>query len=1047
MANGMTRCLIAGLGLTLGTGAAFAQLQASNGFELGNLPTRDSGIVTPAGVDSDCCIEGGNGTPGCDDPDCEALICGQDSFCCDTSWDGICADAAQDQCAVCDGGPPPGDSDCCTPGGNGTPGCDDPDCEALICGQDSFCCDTSWDGICADAAIAQCAVCEGGGGGDSDCCTPGGNGTPGCDDPDCEALICGQDSFCCDTSWDGICADAAIAQCAICEGGGGNPVCGKGAGDCFIANGTPGCDDVECCEAICAADTFCCDTEWDGICADAALSSPACGFVPPVVECPKNGTAEGEDCGADTNGGCNSTPAAFDSVDCGDVICGTAWADGGTRDTDWFKLSVSESCDITVTLSAQFPQAFFKVGGIIGDVCGTPVVEIDGSATGVIATTLTPGDHYFFVAQSGFEGFPCDGGAVDYVVSFDCDCAQPTSCDGDLDGDGDTDSADLNILLGDFGCVAAQPSDCCTPGGNGTPGCDDPDCEALICGQDSFCCDTSWDGICADAAIAQCAVCGASGGVASCPGDLDGDGDTDSGDLNILLGDFGCVGDAPITGACCFSDGSCTDVEPADCVNAGGTFVGGDCKNAGCVAVCGPGAGDCCSANGTVGCDDADCCNLICAQDSFCCETSWDGICADAALQQCDVCSTPGACCFPDGSCQSVSAADCGAAGGTFVGGDCKNAGCAAVCGDGAGDCCTPGGNGTPGCDDADCCNLICAQDSFCCDTSWDGICADAAIAQCEVCDGDPPKGSDCCIPGGNGTPGCDDPDCEALICGQDSFCCDTSWDGICADAAIAQCAICEGGGGNPVCGKGAGDCFIANGTPGCDDVECCEAICAADTFCCDTEWDGICADAALSSPACGFVPPVVECPKNGVDEGEPCGDDTNGGCNSDPNAFTEVFCDDVICGTAWADGGTRDTDWFQLTVAENTTITATLDAQFPAAFFEVGGVCGGPVVITDGSATGEIVTVVAAGTHTFFVGQSGFEGFPCGGGAVDYVVSFSCEGGGTPASDCCSANGTPGCDDPDCEALICGQDSFCCDTSWDGICADAAVAQCAVCQ
>ena len=63
-------------------------------------------------------------------------------------------------------------------------------------------------------------------------------------------------------------------------------------------------------------------------------------------------------------------------------------------------------------------------------------------------------------------------------------------------------------------------------------------------------------------------------------------------------------------------------------------------------------------------------------------------------------------------------------------------------CGDkAAGGCCHVGGNGTPGCDDADCCESVCAIDPFCCDTSWDGICADEAAAdpncECPACGGD----------------------------------------------------------------------------------------------------------------------------------------------------------------------------------------------------------------------------------------------------------------------------------------------------------------------
>ena len=102
--------------------------------------------------------------------------------------------------------------------------------------------------------------------GEGDCCAA--NGTPGCDDATCCDTVCGNDPFCCDNQWDQLCADAAIVDCAGCVGVTPCP----GDGDCFIANGTPGCDDEACCEAICAQDPFCCDVEWDQICADAAIN-------------------------------------------------------------------------------------------------------------------------------------------------------------------------------------------------------------------------------------------------------------------------------------------------------------------------------------------------------------------------------------------------------------------------------------------------------------------------------------------------------------------------------------------------------------------------------------------------------------------------------------------------------------------------------------------------------------------------------------------------------------------------------------------------------
>jgi len=45
------------------------------------------------------CFDTGHGT-GCDDNQCETLICSVDSFCCNTNWDGFCAGEAVDLCPV-----------------------------------------------------------------------------------------------------------------------------------------------------------------------------------------------------------------------------------------------------------------------------------------------------------------------------------------------------------------------------------------------------------------------------------------------------------------------------------------------------------------------------------------------------------------------------------------------------------------------------------------------------------------------------------------------------------------------------------------------------------------------------------------------------------------------------------------------------------------------------------------------------------------------------------------------------------------------------------
>jgi hypothetical protein len=415
----------------------------------------------------------------------------------------------------------------------------------------------------------------------------------------------------------------------------------------------------------------------------------------------------------------------------------------------------------------------------------------------------------------------------------------------------------------------------------------------------------------------------------------------------------------------------------------------------------------------------------VCSEDPFSCDNTWDGICASSASELCDSGPPTGACCFPDGSCVQSTAADCQ---GDYQGDgtDCASTECpiAPTC-PGDGDCCDPAGNGTPGCNDAACCELICGLDPFCCDTSWDGVCAGAALEQCEGCFG-------CCYTS-NGSAGCDDEACCNAVCAVDPFCCETTWDGLCASDAAELCfdAVCPGDtngdlsvdvtdltnvilawGSTEFCGTGAdvdpngivdvgdlttvilnwgscqgcgfpnaGPCGEANGTPYCDDEACCEAVCAVDPFCCDVEWDGLCAEEALE--LCGGP----------SEEGEPCGEDLNGGCNSDPPAFGSISCGETILGNAWADGGSRDTDWYLVTTTDDcTTLTATLNAAFEGVVFIVDGIdtCE-PVVVGEagGNAT-PAVADVGPGSYVVFVAAAGFEGSPCGT-TTGYDVTLEC--------------------------------------------------------
>ena len=160
------------------------------------------------------------------------------------------------------------------------------------------------------------------------------------------------------------------------------------------------------------------------------------------------------------------------------------------------------------------------------------------------------------------------------------------------------------------------------------------------------------------------------------------------------------------------------------------------------------------------------------------------------------------------------------------------------ACANGSGNCFVPSPTQAPGCGNATCCAATCNLDQFCCDVTWDGDCAIEAQG---VCTGSFPA----CVPGSGScgvpdtTPGCDSVDCCNRVCMVDPFCCLNRWDGNCVDEAESMCFLS--------CNPSAGSCFTAHPPlePGCDLESCCQAVCTQDPFCCTTEWDQLCVEAA----------------------------------------------------------------------------------------------------------------------------------------------------------------------------------------------------------
>jgi len=135
--------------------------------------------------------------------------------------------------------------------------------------------------------------------------------------------------------------------------------------------------------------------------------------------------------------------------------------------------------------------------------------------------------------------------------------------------------------------------------------------------------------------------------------------DTNFDDGTILDVDDVCIeADAcpDPTGACCTDDGmgglDCiADLTESECLAEGGGWagIGTDCSVCPAFIECYESNESCWEAHDTGGCSTSACCELICGIVPFCCEVEWDVVCADSAFQ---VCGEPPLCDLPAANCQ-----------------------------------------------------------------------------------------------------------------------------------------------------------------------------------------------------------------------------------------------------------------------------------------------------------------------------------------------------------------------------------------------------------
>jgi len=125
--------------------------------------------------------------------------------------------------------------------------------------------------------------------------------------------------------------------------------------------------------------------------------------------------------------------------------------------------------------------------------------------------------------------------------------------------------------------------------------------------------------------------------------------------------------------------------------------------------------------------------------------------------------------------------------------------------------------------------------------------------------------------------------------------------------------------------------------------------------------------------------------------------DFTNGGCNSAPEAYTELTaCHDVVCGKSgtYTVGGAsyRDTDWYRLTLSGPATLNVKAVADFPLQLMVIdlkNGCAGqttlGMVTAAPGDTAYLRTAYAGPGVIVYWVGPDDFSGVSCGSKYVMY--------------------------------------------------------------
>ena len=217
--------------------------------------------------------------------------------------------------------------DVCEEGGPLQPSCGS--CAADICQIDEYCCNNGWDATCIQEVEQYCAGGCGGGQGGScahDECSTGAALDETCSS--CTSAVCSADPFCCQTEWDDVCVGEVATECG--------DDCGGGGGGCIhdeCEQGGPltsACS--SCADTVCGIDDFCCTTDWDATCVQEAdqYCGGICGGGGGGLGCAHDECAQGGPLDASCSG------CAQAVCDADPVCCDSVWDDVCVGEADQF---------------------------------------------------------------------------------------------------------------------------------------------------------------------------------------------------------------------------------------------------------------------------------------------------------------------------------------------------------------------------------------------------------------------------------------------------------------------------------------------------------------------------------------------------------------------------------------------------------------------------------------------------------------------------------------------------------------------------------------